>query len=127
MPHTSLLDDLHWRYATKRFDSAKIIPDNTWKILEESLVLTPSSYGLQPWKFLVVTDKETKQKLLPHAWKQTQVTDCSHFIIFASKTTIDYRVHRWLPQAHGRDARHDGRIHQGLSQHDGGGLGARRA
>jgi nitroreductase len=89
MTHPSLLDDLRWRYATKHFDRDKVIPAETWKLLEESLVLTPSSYGLQPWVFLVVTDAETKAKLLPHSWKQAQVVDCSHFVVFASKTTID--------------------------------------
>ena len=86
---STLLEDLNWRYAVKNFDPHKPIPAETWKALEESLVLTPSSYGLQPWKFIVVTDKEMKAKLRPHAWHQSQVTDCSHFVVFASKTTID--------------------------------------
>jgi len=89
MPHPPLLDHLRWRYATKHFDSTKTIPAETWKILEESLILTPS-YGLQPWKFLVITDAELKAKLLPHTWGQKQVVDCSHFVVFASKTTIDH-------------------------------------
>ena len=90
MAHPSLLDDLRWRYATKHFDRTKVIPAETWQVLEESLVLTPSSYGLQPWIFLVVTDEKIKTMLRPHAWNQAQVTDCSHFVIFASKTTIDH-------------------------------------
>lgn len=85
----ALLDALRWRYATKTFDATKPIPAETWKILEESLVLTPSSYGLQPWKFLVVTDAKMKAQLRPHAWNQAQVTDCSHFVIFASMTTLN--------------------------------------
>lgn len=89
MPHPHLLDDLRWRYATKHFDREKIIPAETWDQLEESLVLTPSSYGLQPWVFLVVTEAKTKEQLRPHAWNQAQVTDCSHFVIFAAKTTVD--------------------------------------
>jgi len=52
----SLLHALQWRYATKAFDSAKQIPAATWASLEECLRLTASSYGLQPWKFLVITD-----------------------------------------------------------------------
>ena len=90
MPHRSLLDGLHWRYATKHFDAQKAIPSDIWKQLEESLILTPSSYGLPPWKFLVITDAELKAKLLPHTWGQKQVVDCSHFVVFASKTTIDH-------------------------------------
>jgi nitroreductase len=88
MPQPSLIDDLHWRYATKIFDAGKTIPAETWKTLEQSLVLTPSSYGLQPWTFLIITDPKTKATLRPHAWNQAQVTDCSHFVIFASKTTV---------------------------------------
>jgi len=84
-----LLKDLNWRYATKAFDPTKTTPAETWKALEESLVLTPSSCGLQPWKFIVITDKDLKAKLKPHAWNQSQVTDCSHFVVFAGKTSID--------------------------------------
>ncbi|HUB68723.1 MAG TPA: NAD(P)H-dependent oxidoreductase [Candidatus Methylacidiphilales bacterium] len=80
----TLLANLQWRYATKVFDPAKIIPVGTWKALEEILILTPSSYGLQPWKFLVITDPELKVRLKPHSWNQSQVTDCSHYVVFAS-------------------------------------------
>jgi nitroreductase len=90
MSHRSLLDGLQWRYATKHFDAQKTIPSDIWKQLEESLILTPSSYGLQPWKFVVITNPELKTKLLPHTWGQKQVVDCSHFVVFASKTTIDH-------------------------------------
>ena len=51
----SLLDALRWRYAVKAFDPQRRIPAELWATLEASLVLTPSSYGLQPWKFLVIT------------------------------------------------------------------------
>ena len=86
----TLLQQLRWRYATKAFDPARVIPEETWKVLEESLVLTPSSYGLQPWKFLVITDAKVKAALRPHAWNQAQVTDCSHFVVFAVKTSISH-------------------------------------
>jgi len=52
----TLLDALRWRYATKAFDASRQIEAHTWNALEQSLVLTASSYGLQPWKFLVITD-----------------------------------------------------------------------
>ena len=54
-----------WRYATKKFDPTKKIPAELWSTLEQTLVLTPSSYGLQPWKFIVVTDAALKAKLRP--------------------------------------------------------------
>ncbi|MCE0497897.1 MAG: NAD(P)H-dependent oxidoreductase [Methylacidiphilales bacterium] len=84
----TLLANLHWRYATKIFDPAKTIPADVWKALEETLVLTPSSFGLQPWKFLVITSPELKTRLKPHSWNQAQVTDCSHYVVFASKKKI---------------------------------------
>jgi len=85
----SLLEQLKWRYAVKKFDSQKKISEHDWRTLEESLVLTPSSYGLQPWKFLVVQDPEVRKKLTPHSWNQTQVEDCSHFVVFAARTKVD--------------------------------------
>ncbi len=85
---TDLLDCLTWRYATKKFDAGKTIPTETWAALEDALVLTPSSYGLQPWKFLVITDAEIRQQLLPLSWNQAQVTDCSHYVVFTIKKNI---------------------------------------
>jgi len=83
-----LLDRLHWRYATKKFDAEKKIPDDTWKALEQSLVLTPSSFGLQPWKFLVIRNPEIRQKLVEPAWGQEQIVNASHLVVLAIKTDI---------------------------------------
>jgi nitroreductase len=83
-----LLAALRWRYATKMFDPARKIPADEWAALEESLVLSPSSFGLQPYRFLVVQDRATREKLLPHAWGQRQVVDASHFVVFAARTEI---------------------------------------
>jgi nitroreductase len=81
---TTLLHHLQWRYATKMFDATKTIAPEIWNVLEAALVLSPSSFGLQPWKFIVITDKEVRAKLLPHSWGQKQVTECSHYVVFAS-------------------------------------------
>jgi nitroreductase len=83
-----LLDALTWRYATKKFDPTKVISAETWSALEDALVLTPSSYGLQPWKFVVVTSTELKEKLRPFSWNQAQVTDCSHYVVFTIKKNL---------------------------------------
>lgn len=83
-----LLKALSWRYATKAFDATKTIPAETWNVLEQSLVLAPSSYGLQPWRFIVVTNPELKAKLRPVSWGQSQVTDSSHLVVFAAKETV---------------------------------------
>lgn len=83
VPVETLLTQLRWRYATKRFDPNRKIPADTWKALEEALVLSPSSFGLQPWKFVVITDREIKQSLVTHSWTQSQPADCSHHVVFA--------------------------------------------
>ena len=80
-----LLEPLNWRYATKQFDPARKISDADWAALEEALILTPSSYGLQPWNFIVVTDPAIRQSLVPFSWGQRQPADCSHFVVFAIK------------------------------------------
>ena len=82
-----LLASLEWRYATKAFDTRKL-PDATWAALEESLRLTPSSYGLQPWKFFIISDPAVRAQLRPVSWNQTQVTDASHLVVFARRTEI---------------------------------------
>jgi len=84
----TLLTQLRWRYATKQFDPARKISPADWQTLEESLVLTPSSFGLQPWRFIVVTDPATKEKLVPASWDQRQVADASHVIVFAIKKNL---------------------------------------
>ena len=83
-----LLTALNWRYATKAFDPARKISAATWAAIEDSLVLTPSSFGLQPWRFLVVRDAAIRAKLRPHSWNQSQVTEASHYIVFAARTDI---------------------------------------
>jgi nitroreductase len=83
-----LLEALHWRYATKVFDATRKIPAATWQALEQSLVLTPSSYGLQPYRFLIVQDAAKRAALLPHSWGQKQVVDCSHFVVFLARTEM---------------------------------------
>ena len=90
----TVLRQLQWRHATKKFDATKTIPADDWATLEQTLILTPSSYGLQPWKFVVITDPATKAKLLPLSWGQRQVVDGSHVVVFAirqnlSETDID--------------------------------------
>jgi nitroreductase len=89
-PPSVLLDALHWRYATKKFDPARKIPAETWSALEEALVLTPSSAGLQPWKFIVVTDPVVKPQLGLASYRQSQPADCSHFVVFTVRRGIDH-------------------------------------
>jgi len=85
---TTLVNAMHWRYATKQFDSSRRIPDEIWDDIEKAMVLTPSSYGLQPWKFFVITDSKVREEILPYAWNQRQVVDCSHLVVIARPTNF---------------------------------------
>jgi nitroreductase len=84
----TLLNQLRWRYATKQFNASQKISEADWRTLEESLVLAPSSFGLQPWRFIVVTDQATKDKLVPVSWGQRQVADASHVVVFAIRRNL---------------------------------------
>ncbi len=84
----TLLVRLHWRYATKKFDAARKIHPSLWSALEEALVLSPSSYGLQPYRFVVIADPELRKRLRAVSWDQPQITDASHLVVFARKLAI---------------------------------------
>lgn len=85
---SSLLAALSWRYATKKFDPAKKIDEGTWKALEQAMVLSASSYGLQPWRFYVIQDPAMRQRLRAVSWNQPQITDASHMVLFARKNEV---------------------------------------
>ena len=83
-----LINQLNWRYATKQFDPARKIRASDWTTLEEALRLTPSSGGLQPWKFIVVTDPAMRAKLRAASYGQPQITEASQLVVFAAKNNI---------------------------------------
>lgn len=84
-----LLNRLNWRYATQKFDSSRRIPSQTWATLEQALVLTASGFGLQPWKFVVVTEPSVRQQLVSVSYGQKQVQDASHVVVFAIPRQLD--------------------------------------
>ena len=84
----ALLAQLNWRYATKKFDPARKIAPDVWSALEKALLLTPSSFGLQPWKFIVITDAAVKQQLVPVSWHQKQPAEASHHVVFAARRVL---------------------------------------
>ena len=97
MSPQELVTAMEWRYATKRFDPNKKIPADVWNALERALVLTPTSYGLQPYRFVVLTDLEKRSELLSHSWKQSQVVDCSHYVVFTARTKVtEADVDNWV-------------------------------
>ena len=77
----SVLKDLNWRYAVKAFDPEKKLSEEKIQTLKEVLRLTPTSYGIQPHKFLFIENKELREKLVPVSWNQKQVVDASHLIV----------------------------------------------
>ena len=84
----TLLQQLRWRYAVKRFDPERKISAEDWQTLEQALVLTPSSFGLQPWRFVVITDQAIKEKLVPISWGQRQVAEASHVVVFTARKPL---------------------------------------
>jgi len=80
---------LNWRYATKAYDSTKKVSDEDWQALKEAMLMAPSSYGLQAYKVVVVEDSGLRARLREAAYGQAQVTDASHFVVFAAKTELD--------------------------------------
>jgi len=82
-------EDLNWRYATKKFDLSKKISKQEFAELLEALRLSPSSYGLQPWKFVIVLDPLLRNRLRPHARNQPQITDADTLIVFCVLKSMD--------------------------------------
>ena len=80
----SLIEPFKWRYATKKFDPTKKVDDKTLDSILEAIRLAPTSSGLQPFKVFVITNQELKNKIVPIAYGQEIVADCSHLIVFAA-------------------------------------------
>jgi nitroreductase len=82
-----LLAQQQWRYATKKFDPTRAIPDGAWSALEQTLVLTPSSHGMQPWKFLVIDSRDVRAKLAAITWGD-QLMACSRYVVLARRNNF---------------------------------------
>ncbi len=80
----SLIDQLQWRYATKKMDAKKLVPLEKVEQILEAIRLTASSSGLQPYELIVITNQDIRQKIREAANNQSQITDCSHLIVFAA-------------------------------------------
>lgn len=81
---TDLISKLKWRYATKKMNSAKAVPQEKVDRILEAVRLTATSSGLQPYEVFVVTSKEVREQIKPIAWNQDQITDGSHLLVFAA-------------------------------------------
>lgn len=79
-----LIQKLEWRYATKKMNPAKAVPQDKVERILEAVRLTPTSSGLQPYEVIVITNAELREKIKPIAWGQGQISDCSHLLVFAA-------------------------------------------
>lgn len=81
---TQFIKDANWRYATKKFDATKKISSEDLATLKEAIRLTASSYGLQPYKVIIVENPDLRAQLQPVSWGQSQIVDASHLLVFAN-------------------------------------------
>jgi len=86
---STFLENQNWRYATKKFDATKKITAEDLSTLKEAIRLSASSYGLQPYKIIIVENEALRAQLQDAAWGQSQIVEASHLIIFANETNVD--------------------------------------
>lgn len=79
-----LLQNLKWRYATKKMDSSKKVSEQNINYIKEAVQLSASSYGLQPYKILEINNPKLREELKPLSWNQLQITDASHLFVFCN-------------------------------------------
>ncbi|WP_369047566.1 NAD(P)H-dependent oxidoreductase [Tenacibaculum sp. UWU-22] len=90
------IDSLKWRYAVKKFDETKLLSNEKINLLKKAFNLTPTSYGLQPVKLVIIKNKELQKKLVQHSWNQEQIAQASHLFVicvpkkFTTKAVEDY-------------------------------------
>lgn len=81
---SQLIEKLHWRYATKKFDPSRGVPDDKLERILEAVRLAPTSSGLQPFELLVVTNPALRAQIKAVGYEQQQIVDCSHLLVFAA-------------------------------------------
>ena len=83
------INALQWRYATKKFDAEKKLSSEKIELLKKAFNLTPTSYGLQPLRLVVISDQDLKNKLFEHSFKQIQVKTASHILVICTENVVD--------------------------------------
>lgn len=101
------LEKLNWRYATKKMDPSKAVPEEDVAKIVEAVQLAPTSSGLQPYELLVIRNADVRAAIRPVAWDQAQITDGSHLLVFAawddySEARIDAVVDQMAEERGGR-------------------------
>lgn len=85
---SKILEAYQFRHACKKFDVEKKIPQEDIEFLIETFRLSPSSFGMEPWRLLIITDDTLKKKLKAHCWHQAQIDTCSHLVVVLAKTAL---------------------------------------
>ena len=117
----NIIDSLNWRYATTKFDTERIISDSDINKLKEIVKLAPSSWGMQFYKIIIIKDNELKQKLLPAAYNQNQVADCSHLFVFCSlKKVFEDDINLMIDEFHSLRAKDDNYSKEGTDKYASG-------
>ncbi len=84
----SIIDSLNWRYATKKFDFSRKVSETDLETILEAIRLTPTSFGMQPYHFYIISNQEIKEKIQSVAWNQAQIGTASHVIVFTARTDL---------------------------------------
>ena len=90
-----IIEDLNWRFACKAFNKDKKLSDEDINSIKEIIKLTPTSYGLQPFRVLIVENMETREQLKAVSFNQSQVTEASHFLVFVANKDITTRIEKY--------------------------------
>ena len=85
---SKILEAYNFRHACKKFDVSRKIPSEDIDFLIETFRLSPSSFGMEPWRLLIIKDESLKKELKSHCWNQNQIDSCSHLVVVISKTAL---------------------------------------
>ncbi len=100
----SFLNNLNWRYATKKFDENKKVSSEDLNKILEAIRLAPTSCGTQSFRALVISDKAIREKLLPASWNQAQITTSSELIVFVARRDLATLTDEFFTELSGGDA-----------------------
>jgi nitroreductase / dihydropteridine reductase len=101
---SSFLQNLEWRHATKAFEPSKKVADADLAHVQNAIRMTPTSFGLQPFRVDIIASTDLKEKIAPLAWNQKQITTCSHLLVFSARTNVGARIDQYFSQLSGNDA-----------------------
>jgi nitroreductase len=102
-----ILDAYHFRHATKEFDSNKKVPDDDFRFIMETGRLSPSSFGFEPWRFVVIQNPELREKIKNTAWgAYGKLPEASHFVVILARTKKDTKYDSQYLQDHFKNVKH---------------------